>query len=646
MKRSRAILVALIVLVVASLLMFLVVLPNTSAKKDAEQLAQTAKNAAEQVVASAQTGMTDATSDVAATTPEPTPAAKADTQAAATAPADAAPQNPDAPSFDVLRVEPDGSTVIAGRATPNADVAVSDGEKVISTVKAGATGDFAVVLDQPLPAGDHQLVLQAKGTNGQAVTSEEVATISVPKDKKGELLAMVSKPGEASRIMTMPDAAPAGAKTDAPAAADAKPAQETQTAAAETPSAVIVQSNASASASAALDPEVQVSAVEIEGDKLFVAGKAPKDRSVRVYADDKLVAEVKVNEKGRFVADNTMPLTVGEHTIRADVLSADGARVEFRASVPFFRPEGAQMAAVAGEAGGATTSPMQPLAFGAYDKAREEAGKAIDLLKGLFANGRTPTAEELAAARSSTEIALKTLAEIKTPDNVDPVAQEMAAKTAGEAAKALALLKALPQNASDVQAALDKIDDAVTSATGPAIETAAAQPAKSAEPKSVEPTTAPAVEAASADPKQPITPAEQAAEPAKPDEPKAELAVEPVKPAATETKAAQPATADAAPEKPAASTETKTAAAEGEPKVIQQAPLQHSETSVIIRRGDTLWQISRRVYGQGVRYTTIYLANEAQIEDPDRILPGQIFGVPDKPLDNAEEIHRKRLGLK
>ena len=45
---------------------------------------------------------------------------------------------------------------------------------------------------------------------------------------------------------------------------------------------------------------------------------------------------------------------------------------------------------------------------------------------------------------------------------------------------------------------------------------------------------------------------------------------------------------------------------------------------MIIRRGDTLWQISRRVYGQGVRYTTIYLANQQQIQNPDLIEPGQI----------------------
>ena len=52
--------------------------------------------------------------------------------------------------------------------------------------------------------------------------------------------------------------------------------------------------------------------------------------------------------------------------------------------------------------------------------------------------------------------------------------------------------------------------------------------------------------------------------------------------------------------------------------------------AVIIRRGDTLWRISRRVYGRGVRYSTIYVANQDQIADPDRIWPGQVFRVPDK----------------
>ncbi len=52
--------------------------------------------------------------------------------------------------------------------------------------------------------------------------------------------------------------------------------------------------------------------------------------------------------------------------------------------------------------------------------------------------------------------------------------------------------------------------------------------------------------------------------------------------------------------------------------------------AVIIRRGDSLWRISRRVYGHGMRYSTIYLANQEQIRDPDRIWPGQVFRVPEK----------------
>jgi nucleoid-associated protein YgaU len=48
----------------------------------------------------------------------------------------------------------------------------------------------------------------------------------------------------------------------------------------------------------------------------------------------------------------------------------------------------------------------------------------------------------------------------------------------------------------------------------------------------------------------------------------------------------------------------------------------------IIRRGDNLWTIARRVYGEGIRYTTIYEANTGQIRDPDRIYPGQVFELP------------------
>ena len=71
--------------------------------------------------------------------------------------------------------------------------------------------------------------------------------------------------------------------------------------------------------------------------------------------------------------------------------------------------------------------------------------------------------------------------------------------------------------------------------------------------------------------------------------------------------------------------------------------LQKVQGAVIIRRGDSLWRISRRVYGRGLRYSTIYLANQEQIRDPNRIWPGQVFRVPDKTKD-GESADMTKIG--
>ncbi|WP_296434857.1 MULTISPECIES: Ig-like domain-containing protein, partial [unclassified Rhizobium] len=125
-------------------------------------------------------------------------------------------EGPKLPTFDVLRVEPDGSTVIAGSAEPNSKLEILDGDKVLMGTDVGDNGDFVAVLDNPLAAGDHQLQLRATAKDGKVTTSEEIATISIPKDgNASQLLAMVSKPGAASRIITAPGVTPPAAATDA-----------------------------------------------------------------------------------------------------------------------------------------------------------------------------------------------------------------------------------------------------------------------------------------------------------------------------------------------------------------------------------------------------------------------------------------------
>ncbi|WP_026619176.1 nucleoid-associated protein YgaU [Ensifer sp. WSM1721] len=566
MIKNKASWVALGVLAIATALMVFVVQPNL--RESDEQAAQS--------IASGEAGQTASatkTEGPSANVQQGTVGEQAAGAAGNAAPASETAVNGTIPGFDILRVEPDGSTVVAGRAEPGTKLEILSGDKVVGTADVGAAGDFAAVFDKPLAAGDHQLTLRSVSPDGATKTSDEVATISVPKDPSGQLLAMVSKPGEASRLITTPKA------ETKPIQAKAEPA---------------VGDPAGASVPLAKPngvPGLQVTAVEIEGGTMYVAGNAKPGSLVRIYADDRLLGEMKTDDKGHFVVDGSIELSVGTHIIRADMMNEDASKVAMRASVPFDRPAGAQVAAIAGPSDTPVT---------ALGSLKTEAGKALALLRGLFADGKQPSGEQLAAARSATEFALQSLAEFKPAADADPALAKAAAETSKAAASALTALKSSPPDPASVAAALQKVDEAIGSAlTQQSLGTAVA---------TVELPAATGSGATRAT-----------------DAPKVKNAEEAAAPAAQQT-----AASDATQEQPA---------------TIEQAPLKESKTSVIIRRGDTLWQISRRVYGAGVRYTTIYLANREQIGNPDLIRPGQVFGVPDEALSDEEsrEIHRKHM---
>ncbi|MBE2896437.1 peptidoglycan-binding protein LysM [Pasteurellaceae bacterium HPA106] len=48
----------------------------------------------------------------------------------------------------------------------------------------------------------------------------------------------------------------------------------------------------------------------------------------------------------------------------------------------------------------------------------------------------------------------------------------------------------------------------------------------------------------------------------------------------------------------------------------------------IIQKGDTLWKIAERTYGNGAKYTAIVDANKEVIKDADKIFPGQKIRLP------------------
>lgn len=593
------------------------------------------------------------------------------------------------PSFDLLRVEPDGSTVIAGKADPGTRLDIMNGETVIATTQVGPSGDFAVILDQPLPAGDYQLTLRITSEDGTVRQSEEVATVSIPESADGELLAMVSKPGKASRIIAQPAAAPTD-ETVETAAADASPATEmpaveatdggaetsaaaadnvategnAEVAAVETPAetapsadqtpalpeassllttsapqisddnqpavsmetaaspdadaassgqnseaavevaAVSPDAGTSASVSVPADATVRVDAVEIEGDQIFIAGSATPGYQVRVAADGKVIGTDTADESGRFIVEATSQLSVGDHFISADLMDQAGENVLLRATVPFNRPEGEALAAVAPAAAApeaadpsaepsATASASGELVLpdiASLSEMRESAFEALSELKQMASSSEPPETAAMATALERAVDKLKSAAMADLPEGSSEEAMAIAKSMRIQAGSALAAL--MPEGAGG----------SANTGNASADETKMLDGLASGDLSKVSEIVANAETALSEPADMTIANAGDAGE----------------------TAAGQG--------KP------------GDPKTILQAPLASTPGAVIIRRGDTLWQISRRTYGEGVRYTTIYVANRSQIQDPDRIKPGQVFSVPENPLENAEELHKQLLG--
>ena len=174
-------------------------------------------------------------------------------------------------------------------------------------------------------------------------------------------------------------------------------------------------------------------------------------------------------------------------------------------------------------------------------------------------------------------------------------------------------------------------------APAPAAEIVANEPSKM--PTTGTEKSPPAEQAASAPPAPgadaPVVAEKPAGQPAPAPGPSAAQDVAAAGPVPAKTPAVPTATtpADAPAQEKVAAADPAVAPGSGEPAEpaeITAPKLQSVQGAVIIRRGDTLWRISRRVYGRGGRYSTIYVANQDQIADPDRIWPGQVFRVPDK----------------
>ena len=71
----------------------------------------------------------------------------------------------ESPAFDIVRIQPDGNIVVAGRWAPNKTVSVAINGKIVASEQTNSDGEFVYAPRKPLPAGNYTLSLIGVGTN-------------------------------------------------------------------------------------------------------------------------------------------------------------------------------------------------------------------------------------------------------------------------------------------------------------------------------------------------------------------------------------------------------------------------------------------------------------------------------------------------
>lgn len=73
---------------------------------------------------------------------------------------------------------------------------------------------------------------------------------------------------------------------------------------------------------------------------------------------------------------------------------------------------------------------------------------------------------------------------------------------------------------------------------------------------------------------------------------------------------------------------TATTASVQSARPTDNSPAPTANKTYTVQKGDCLWNIAKKFYGNGSKYTVIYNANKDKIKNPNLIYPGQILTIP------------------
>jgi len=335
----------------------------------------------------------------AVTDPAPdTPAESLDdpeARAAAPEPGDPAPRpdaqeraGPDAtppmapPGFDLVRVAPDGQTLVAGQAAPGARVEVLVDAAVMAETTAGRDGTFAAFLSLAPSSAPRVMTLRMRTETDMVDGTDEVILAPAPPTQVAQgapqpaapPAAPAGTPPETRQPEAVTGIGPAAAPQPEPQTEQQTepPAAEIETAAAPAPEPattvllsneegvrVLQRPDPAAETPPELLDNVAIDSISYDDSgEVEISGRGRSDSFVRVYLDNTPITTSRIAEDGNW-RTGLPEIDTGVYTLRVDQIDAETGTVLSRAETPFKREERA-VVADAGERLAAQVVTVQP----------------------------------------------------------------------------------------------------------------------------------------------------------------------------------------------------------------------------------------------------------------------------------------------
>jgi len=248
-------------------------------------------------------------------------------------------QGATAPAFDVVRVEPTGDTVMAGRAAPGSKVKVTDNGRDLGTVETNQSGTWVMVLEEPLAPGDHELSLSTESQSGDTVNSDSVVVVAVPEPETQMAAAEPGSDSVAAQASGNSDGAEAAAQSEGQeASGGSEPLVVLMSREGREASRVIQQALAEATKGVGQGRLILESIDYDEAGQAVIAGRAEAEARLIVYLDNNPLGTATADSLGRWELVPTRVIPAGLHELRIDQVAEDGT-VLARVESPFSRAD-------------------------------------------------------------------------------------------------------------------------------------------------------------------------------------------------------------------------------------------------------------------------------------------------------------------